>query len=88
MRRWLVHQSKASKNAPAHFVTGDVTVSKTYVVCTKDNIFPVEAQKALAQASDCKIVEIESDHSPFCSEGPRRQLLQVISSVVKTDKTL
>ncbi|KAK7958247.1 hypothetical protein PG988_013095 [Apiospora saccharicola] len=84
MVRWLVHQSKASKNAPAHFVAADVTVPKTYVVCTKDNIFPVPAQKALAQGSDCKIVEIESDHSPFCSDGPRRQLLQVISSVAQT----
>ncbi|KAK7927104.1 Alpha/beta hydrolase fold-1 [Apiospora marii] len=83
MGRWLVHQSKASKNVPAHFVAADVTVPKTYVVCTKDNVFPVPAQKALAQASDCKIVEIESDHSPFWSDGPRRQLLQVISSVVQ-----
>ncbi|KAK8090870.1 hypothetical protein PG994_000375 [Apiospora phragmitis] len=83
MGRWLVHQSKASKNAPVQFVAGDVTVPKTYVACTKDNIFPFQAQKALAQASGCKIVEIESDHSPFWSEGPRTQLLQVISSVVQ-----
>ncbi|KAK8052044.1 hypothetical protein PG993_003429 [Apiospora rasikravindrae] len=84
MGRWLVHQSKASKNASAHFVAGNVDVPKTYVVCTKDNIFPAPAQKALAQASGCKIVEIESDHSPFLSEGPRSELLQVISSAAQT----
>ncbi|KAK8080618.1 hypothetical protein PG997_008436 [Apiospora hydei] len=83
MGRWLVHQSKASKNASAHFVAGDITVPKTYVVCTKDNVFPVPAQKALAQASGCKIVEIESDHSPFCSEGPKSELLRVISSAAQ-----
>ncbi|KAK7997123.1 hypothetical protein PG989_005163 [Apiospora arundinis] len=84
MARWLVHQSRASNNAPAHFVAGDLSIPKTYVVCTKDNVFPLPAQKALAQASGCNIVEIESDHSPFWSEGPKRHLLQVITNVTQS----
>ncbi|KAI0840947.1 alpha/beta-hydrolase [Hypoxylon sp. FL0890] len=61
----LVHQSKASLEAAVHFTAVDVTVPKTYIVCSEDPSLPATLQESMAQAAACKVVKIESGHFPF-----------------------
>ncbi|OTA96140.1 hypothetical protein M434DRAFT_68137 [Hypoxylon sp. CO27-5] len=61
----LVHQSKASLEAPVQFTAVDVTVPKTYIVCTEDPNLPASLQESMAQAAGCKIVKVEAGHFPF-----------------------
>ncbi|KAK6085502.1 hypothetical protein SCUP515_00609 [Seiridium cupressi] len=77
----LVYQSKASTDARAHFVAADVTAQKTYIVCTEDRAAPPAAQRAWAQMSNCSIVEIKSDHSPFLQDDKNRQVVDVILKI-------
>lgn len=77
----LVYQSKASKEAQAHFVAADVTISKTYIVCTKDRAAPVDGQRAWAEITGCNIREIETDHSPFLTDSGNKQVLDVIVDI-------
>jgi hypothetical protein len=76
-----VHQSRASKNAPVHFVAADVTVPKTYIVCTEDRAAPPEGQRAWAQMTNCDIVEIMSDHSPFLQDDKAQEVIDVVFRV-------
>ena len=80
---WLAHQSRTSLNVPVHFAAGDVaaSVSKTYIVCTRDMAAPPEAQRAWAQASRCRVVEIESDHSPFMDDARAALVIDIIVDV-------
>ena len=80
---WLAHQSRASLNEPVHFAAGDVAASvlKTYIVCTQDMAAPPEVQRVWAQASRCRVVEIESDHSPFMDDARAALVLDVIVDV-------
>ncbi|KAH8657745.1 Alpha/beta hydrolase fold-1 [Xylariales sp. PMI_506] len=77
----LVYQSLASKFATIHFAATDVLVPKTYIVCTQDQAAPPPAQRAMAAAAGCRIVEIESDHSPFLRESSTEQVVNIVASV-------
>ncbi|ETS82753.1 hypothetical protein PFICI_04629 [Pestalotiopsis fici W106-1] len=77
----LVYQSKASQHAGAHFVATDVTVPKTYIVCSEDQAIPREAQIHMAQATGCEIVEITSDHSPFLQDDKNQEIVDVVFRV-------
>lgn len=77
----IVYQSRASLNVPVHFAAGDVTVPKTYIVCAQDMAAPPQFQRAWAEASGCRAVEIESDHSPFLDDGRARQVVDIIVDV-------
>ncbi len=77
----IVYQSRASLSARAHFAACDVTVPKTYVVCARDIAAAPQFQRAWAEASGCRVVEIESDHSPFMEDGRARQVLDIIIDV-------
>lgn len=60
-----MHQSKASIEAPVQFTAADVTVPKTYIVCTEDKSLPASLQEQLAQATGCNIVKLPVTHFPF-----------------------
>lgn len=79
----IVYQSRASLSAPVHFVAADVTVPKTYIVCTQDMAAAPQFQKAWAEASGCRAVEIESDHSPFMDAGRAKQVIDIIVDVAE-----
>ncbi|KAI1142330.1 alpha/beta-hydrolase [Hypoxylon sp. FL0543] len=61
----LAHQSLASIEAPVQFTAVDVTVPKTYIICTEDASLPAALQESMAQAAACKVVKIEAGHFPF-----------------------
>jgi hypothetical protein len=74
----LAYQSVASQYAKVHFVATDVTVPKTYVVCTEDGAFPVAAQRSRAEKAGCKVIEIESDHSPFLRDVTAQKMVDIV----------
>jgi hypothetical protein len=80
----LVTQSQASQHTPTHFVARHVTVPKTYIVCVEDGAIPAAAQRAWAQETSCKTVEIESDHSPFLRHATNTMVLDVIMDVARS----
>lgn len=59
-------------------MASDVTVPKTYVACKQDNIFPVHDQIALAKSSSFRILELDTDHSPFLGEATSKELVDII----------
>ncbi|KAI1377769.1 alpha/beta-hydrolase [Hypoxylon crocopeplum] len=61
----LVHQSKASIEAPVQFTAADVIAPKTYIVCTEDPSLPGELQENLALMTGCKVVKLAAGHFPF-----------------------
>ncbi|KAI1409645.1 alpha/beta-hydrolase [Hypoxylon sp. FL1857] len=67
----LVHQSKASLEAPVQFTAVDVTVPKTYIVCTEDPSLPPSLQESMAQAASAKVVKIEAGHFPFLESAEK-----------------
>lgn len=79
----LVNQSRASLNEPVHFAAGDIaaSVSKTYIVCAQDMAAAPQIQRAWAQASGCRIAEIESDHSPFLDDTRAALVVDIIVDV-------
>lgn len=77
----LMYQSKASQWAKAHFVAADVTVPKTFIICSDDQAIPSEFQRHMAQATGCDIVEIKSDHSPFLEDDRNQQVVDIICRV-------
>lgn len=62
---WAVNEDKA------HLAAYEV-ISTTYLICTKDVAFPVEAQRGLVAAANArglqiKTEEIDASHSPYLS---------------------
>ncbi|KAI1461348.1 alpha/beta-hydrolase [Annulohypoxylon moriforme] len=80
----LVHQSKASLEVPVHYTAVDVTVPKTYIVCSEDPSLPASLQESMAQAAGCKIVKIEAGHFPFLESAERtKEVIDVIVEVAE-----
>lgn len=52
---------------PVPFSASDITIPKSYMVCTKDTCVPGPLQEHLAQSLGFKIERIESGHMPFLS---------------------
>ncbi|KAF7523024.1 hypothetical protein G7054_g11917 [Neopestalotiopsis clavispora] len=77
----LAYQSKASQYAEAHFAATDVTIPKTYVVCSEDQAIPREVQMHLASATGCEIIEITSDHSPFMRDDKNQEVVDIVCRV-------
>ncbi|KAI1386392.1 alpha/beta-hydrolase [Hypoxylon trugodes] len=80
LTRSLVHQSKASIEAPVQFTAVDVTVPKTYVVCVDDQSLPAALQESMAQAAGAKIVKIAAGHFPFLESEANAKL--VVDAIV------
>ncbi|XXG98527.1 hypothetical protein Hte_004851 [Hypoxylon texense] len=80
LTRTLVHQSKASLEAPVHFTAADVTASKTYIVCLDDQGLPAQLQESFAQMTGCRVVKIQSGHFPFLESTEKAQ--EVIDVIV------
>ncbi|KAI1097918.1 alpha/beta-hydrolase [Jackrogersella minutella] len=76
----LVHQSKASIEAPVQFTAMDVTVPKTFIVCTADPSLPAALQQSMGEATGCKIVKIDAGHFPFLESTEKAQ--EVIDVIV------
>ncbi|KAI1658548.1 alpha/beta-hydrolase [Daldinia decipiens] len=82
LARSLVHQSRASIEAPVQFTAADVTVPKTYIVCTEDQSLPASLQEMLAQATGCNIVKLPVTHFPFLeSLDSAKKVVDVIVDV-------
>ncbi|KAI0899725.1 alpha/beta-hydrolase [Annulohypoxylon nitens] len=80
----LVHQSKASLEAPVQFTAVDVTVPKTYIICSEDPSLPPTLQETMAQAAGCKIVKIEAGHFPFLESAEKaKEVVDVIVEVAE-----
>ncbi|KAI1095842.1 alpha/beta-hydrolase [Rostrohypoxylon terebratum] len=78
----LVHQSKASLEAPVQFTAVDVTVPKTYIICSEDPSLPPTLQETMAQAAGCKVVKIEAGHFPFLESAEKaKEVIDVIVEV-------
>ncbi|KAI1470713.1 alpha/beta-hydrolase [Daldinia caldariorum] len=78
--RSLMHQSKASLEAPIQFCAADVTVPKTYIVCTEDKSLPAPLQEQLAHATGCDIVRLPVTHFPFFESGDSSK--KVVDAIV------
>ncbi|KAL7627514.1 hypothetical protein AAE478_001707 [Parahypoxylon ruwenzoriense] len=82
LSRTLVHQSKASLEAPVQYAAAEVSVPKTYIVCTEDPSLPAALQENLARASGCEIVRVESGHFPFLeSDAKANEVVDIIVDV-------
>ncbi|KAI0111936.1 alpha/beta-hydrolase [Daldinia grandis] len=78
----LVHQSKDSLEAPVQFTAADVTVPKTYIVCTEDKSLPASLQEQFAQATGCNIVKLQAGHFPFLeSDEGAKKVVDIIVDV-------
>lgn len=42
-------------------------VKKLYIACLQDHVLPIKDQKRMAERARCKIIYIDTDHSPFFS---------------------
>ncbi|KAI2637100.1 alpha/beta-hydrolase [Hypomontagnella submonticulosa] len=71
LARTLVHQSKASLEAPVQFTAVDVKAAKTYIVCSEDKSLPATLQEELAKGAGCNIIKIEAGHFPFLESAER-----------------
>lgn len=65
-----------------HFVTADVKAPRYYIKCTKDKAIPADIQQEMARNSGCRIIEIESDHSPFLHSNATR-VVAIITAIVE-----
>ncbi|KAI2469422.1 alpha/beta-hydrolase [Annulohypoxylon bovei var. microspora] len=82
LKKSLVHQSKASLEAPILYTAVDVKVPKTYIVCSKDSSLPASLQEQMAQTAGCKVVKIEAGHFPFLQSAEKAQeVVDVIMDV-------
>ncbi|KAB5583603.1 Alpha/beta hydrolase fold-1 [Coniochaeta sp. 2T2.1] len=64
---------------PVVFTMQKVTVPKTYIVCTHDRAIPPEVQRFVArEGGGCKVVEVDSGHSPFLNEAAREVIVRVV----------
>ncbi|KAI1806181.1 alpha/beta-hydrolase [Daldinia bambusicola] len=83
--RSMMHQSKASLEAPIQFSAADVTVPKTYIVCTEDKSLPAPLQEQLAHATGCDIVRLPVTHFPFFESGdsPKKVVDAIVDIVGK-----
>ncbi|KAK7972382.1 hypothetical protein PG988_006516 [Apiospora saccharicola] len=77
----LVHQSRASIMKDVHFVTSDVKAPIYYIKCTKDKAIPADFQQEMALNSGCRIMEIESDHSPFLHSDATLEVVKHIRAI-------
>ncbi|OTB19955.1 hypothetical protein K445DRAFT_313748 [Daldinia sp. EC12] len=84
LARGLMHQSKASLEVPVQFTAADVTVPKTYIVCTEDKSLPASLQEEFAQATGCNIVRLPVTHFPFLESGDStKKVIDVIVDVAE-----
>ncbi|KAI0888958.1 alpha/beta-hydrolase [Annulohypoxylon maeteangense] len=78
----LVHQSKASLEAPVQYTAVDVTVPKTYIVCSEDPSLPAALQETMAETAGCKIVKIAAGHFPFLESVEKaKEVVDIIVEV-------
>ncbi|KAI1776881.1 alpha/beta-hydrolase [Hypoxylon cercidicola] len=84
LSKTLVHQSKASIEAPVQFTAADVTASKTYIVCLEDQSLPAALQESFAQMTGCRVIKIKSGHFPFLeSEEKAKEVIDIIVDVAE-----
>lgn len=84
LSKTLVHQSKASLEAPVQFTAADVTASKTYIVCLEDQGLPAALQENFAQMTGCRVIKIKSGHFPFLeSEEKAKEVIDIIVDVAE-----
>lgn len=57
------------------------SIPKVYVKCPKDNAIHVKDQECMIAENNCKVVEIDTDHSPFFSKP--NELVEAIYNEIK-----
>lgn len=63
----LVPQSCQAVITPVDFAAPDITIPKTYIVCEKDNAFPVQLQHELSSGLGFNKLTVNGGHSAFAS---------------------
>lgn len=63
----LVTQSYKAVITPVDFAVPDITNPKTYIVCEKDNAFPVPVQHELSTGLGFNKLTVNGGHSAFAS---------------------
>ena len=56
-------------------------IPKVYVKCPQDNAIHVKDQERMIARNDCRVIEIDSDHSPFFSNA--NELVEIICMEAK-----
>lgn len=47
------------------------SVKKLYIACLQDHVLPMKDQKRMAKKSNCNMISIDTDHSPFFSAADK-----------------
>lgn len=64
----VVLQSQDAFEVPVPYSASDLTIPKSYMVCTKDECVPGFLQEQLAEGLGFKVEKIEAAHMPFLSQ--------------------
>lgn len=77
----LPHSQDAFET-PVNFIATDITISKTYLICEDDQVFPPALQRHLAKSTPgMKEASISAGHCPFL--GKCEETAKVIIEIVE-----
>lgn len=74
-------QSQDAFETPVTFSAADITIPKSYMVCTQDQCVPGPLQEQLAQALGFEYEKIYSGHFPFLTHP--EQSLDILKRFIK-----
>lgn len=81
-RYWdgVVTHSQDAFEVPITFSAADITIPKSYLVCTQDQCVPGPLQEQLAESLGFKAERIDAGHFPFLSQPDK--CLELLSSMI------
>lgn len=80
----LLPHSQDAFETPSYFTPADITISKTYVICEKDQILSLELQNQLvAQTPGLRAEPIDAGHCPFLSKPD--EFAELVNRILATE---
>lgn len=76
----VVLQSQDAFELPVTFSAADITIPKSYLVCTQDQCVPGPLQEQLAQSLGFKFEKIDAGHFPFLSQPEKT--LEILDKMI------
>ncbi|KAF3007287.1 hypothetical protein E8E14_001617 [Neopestalotiopsis sp. 37M] len=80
----LLPHSQDAFETPSYFTPADITISKTYIICEKDQILSLELQNQLvAQTPGLRAESIDAGHCPFLSKPD--EFAELVNRILATE---
>lgn len=76
----VVLQSQDAFELPVTYSAAEITIPKSYLVCTQDQCVPGPLQEHLAQSLGFKFEKIDAGHFPFLSQPEKT--LEILDQMI------